>query len=103
MSICEHGIDSRKETCTECYIAGMQADIERLGADLEELEAENARLWDRLKAIHEICATWLGKGNCNECDSARIIAKAALEDKQEQIEKLKEANHERPNPQIDCL
>ncbi len=81
MSICEHGIDSRTGTCTECYIAGMQADIERLGADLEELEAENARLWDRLKAIYEICETWMGKGSCLECDSARIIAKAALADK----------------------
>ncbi len=61
--------------------AANRNDVARMAAELMEANHENARLWDKLKAIHEICETWLGKGNCNECDSARIIAKAALEDK----------------------
>jgi len=47
MSICEHGIDSRTGTCTECYIAGMQADIERLGVDINDLSMLLRRLASR--------------------------------------------------------
>lgn len=64
--------------------AANRNDVARMAAELMEANHENARLWDKLKAIHEICETWLGKGNTGcvtAAEASRIIAKAALEDK----------------------
>jgi hypothetical protein len=37
--------------------AANRNDVARMAAELMEANHENARLWDKLKAIHEICET----------------------------------------------
>lgn len=82
MSTCEHGIDSQTGTCTECQIAGMQAENERL--------KETAKI-----AIQEIGA-WSRKAGKLEAENERL--KKTIREQGEQVQhladNLKEARDE---------
>lgn len=88
MSICEHGIDSRKEICTECYIAGMQADIERLGVDINDLSMLLRRLASRhpddevsRKAMEYLSRKGLAGEPLRDEDTALQVGQALIDER----------------------
>ena len=64
MSTCEHGIDSQTGTCTECQIAGMQAENERL-KETAKIAIQEIGAWSRkagkLEAENERLKAWILK------------------------------------------